>query len=389
MSAEQYFGLIAVDPLRPVSVDGINDDSELWKSLSDTTKYALDAEFLYLQVTGTLNRLELAFDTVPNAGAIVDGFERPIDYRFIMDGSTFQAFANGGTDYFSRAFGYEETLNRPYVESTEGVFYPFSVVTHYSGYTPIRFDRPTDCTGTDVDQYCRFDSALAFEVPMTRGELWESSENVLEVKIPWLMLGIGSPSSKKYFDVTDPRNIEFFPFEDISLEVAINEQILSPMSISWNRWTRPNYCERFKPGAKYVSRVFKNIKDDPSVTHNGYDFQGSFPALSDAQYCSAEPITSCSNFTLENVTLSDDNWVTTIWSSPVSAQEIRLHVENSNIDIGYVRDHPEYSVGPSFTQQGPNIVGFELLVTLTKFNSMCSCPRIKVSFLALNIPPLY
>ena len=97
---------------------------------------------------------------------------------------------------------------------------------------------------------------------------WYAEEDVLEVRIPWTMLGYTDPSSLRVWD---------YPYEVDGIEAVKNENLrvypairsegetepvdLKPLTYSWEGWDVPLYHERKKKSYEPISEAFETYDE--------------------------------------------------------------------------------------------------------------------------------
>ena len=92
---------------------------------------------------------------------------------------------------------------------------------------------------------------------------WYAKGDVLEVRIPWMLLGFTDPSSKRVWDYPykagklEPvkvENLRVYP--DVRASGDTGEQEIKPLSYVWNGWDETTYHERKKKGYGILREAF-------------------------------------------------------------------------------------------------------------------------------------
>jgi hypothetical protein len=92
---------------------------------------------------------------------------------------------------------------------------------------------------------------------------WYAEGDVLEIRIPWTMLGYTDPSTLRVWDYPyKAGKIEAVRDEDLRVYPAVqsagNGQIsVEPLTYVWKGWDQPTYHERKKKSYTILSEVFK------------------------------------------------------------------------------------------------------------------------------------
>ncbi len=93
---------------------------------------------------------------------------------------------------------------------------------------------------------------------------WYAEGDVLEVRIPWTMLGYTDPSTLRVWDYPyEAGKIEAVKNEDLrvypALQPARSERVsVEPLTYTWEGWNQPTYHERKKESYMILRKVFKS-----------------------------------------------------------------------------------------------------------------------------------
>ncbi len=108
---------------------------------------------------------------------------------------------------------------------------------------------------------------------------WQYNDNFIELRIPWLLLGVTDPSKSqvisyddfdRVFKTVEIEGIHFVPWiydkqqrKVIGLETVTDEYPVSQIEkYSWENWEKVNYIERLKESYYYLQEVFLQIKEN-------------------------------------------------------------------------------------------------------------------------------
>lgn len=97
---------------------------------------------------------------------------------------------------------------------------------------------------------------------------WYAKGDVLEVRIPWLLLGFTDPSSLKVWDYpyeasANKDKLEVAEVDGIRIYPAARtpgdgEEEISPLSYTWDGWNDPNFHERKKKGFDTLRKAYED-----------------------------------------------------------------------------------------------------------------------------------
>jgi hypothetical protein len=92
---------------------------------------------------------------------------------------------------------------------------------------------------------------------------WYAEGDVLEVRIPWMMLGYTDPSTLRVWDYPyEAGKIEAVKNEDLRIYPAVQpagsaQVSVEPLTYTWKGWDQPTYHERKKKSYAILREVFK------------------------------------------------------------------------------------------------------------------------------------
>ena len=280
---EQSFGLLTFDPGRKKSicyVDGNvsewNEEDVLFKSEDITVSMKSDEKFLYFRVNQPgldiqKENLLIPIDITSKSGITQSEkyrarFGRPADFLIRIHGK------NNSTvlvhDYYDVfTFDYSHLLFRtdPYSEQFEkakGDFVPINLalrapllVESTGEYSdPSYFDTGHLVYGNANPKVKDFNSIADF---------YASGDN-LEIRIPWGLLNIMDPSSKKEMD-------DFYSLHKISSQsfdkiyvgastAGSSKEMIKMYPYDYEPWEEPSDHERLKESYPYVKEAFQNLE---------------------------------------------------------------------------------------------------------------------------------
>ncbi|RXT02370.1 hypothetical protein [Ammoniphilus sp. CFH 90114] len=99
---------------------------------------------------------------------------------------------------------------------------------------------------------------------------WYSHQNILELRIPWMMLGYTDPSTHQAWDYPYKANeLKATTSEGISVQVQVTNQPSSTIeknqvSYRWNPWDMPTYHERKKASFFILKEYFQEQREPRS-----------------------------------------------------------------------------------------------------------------------------
>jgi hypothetical protein len=299
LTNEQNFGIISHDPGkegRGIFLDGSAEDWEQrtgprsW--LRDdpkvsTTSYpdfdlsvTHDEGYLYLMARKrdggwdlTEDTLDVGFGTLENGAETAD---KAPGLKFPFGGAQtlLELGAGGGQMYINSAFDYHTWYYGNQLENTPGAPEPPPDATDPDAGTflPWRLALSRGIFLPDTGETIPFEE---FEVgDMARGVSdpespaydslsdYEARGDVLEVRIPWTMLGFTDPSQLKVWDnLYEAGEVSTKRTEEVRIYPSLNggasEEVI-PTQYDWSPWDDPTYHERKKKSYPIVKETFSN-----------------------------------------------------------------------------------------------------------------------------------
>lgn len=291
LTNEEHFGLIAVGPgnWTRVLLDGNLDDwdeiEKLEKSnISDSSmKFSAtsDEAYLYLAIERSENwnwekeQLYIGFDNQPGGNKFANDmpyqFEQGLEFlltiRDIDDATLKVASAYDQHTYLCGKVLEMIPWNKEWSEENNGLFLPWKLCLSGELYLPAsqryipfeEIDIGLLVHGNSDPDSSEFNSLADFYV----------EKNILEIRIPWMMLGFTDPSSHQVWSFPyreDLRYFTAFTSTGLNMEILItdknNEQLkkLPILAYNWKSWDVPTYHERRKQSYYLLQSFIENLQ---------------------------------------------------------------------------------------------------------------------------------
>jgi hypothetical protein len=291
LTNEQNFGVIANDPGKASEAIYLDGKTEDWENRTDkkTQSYpdfdlsvAHDEAYLYLLLKKkegdwdlSKDELNVGFGTLPDGSQKADKapgliFPGGIQFLLQMKGEAdSHLWVNSAYDHHTWLYG--ETLHmipeaKGEKDPQAGEFVPWKlalsrplVLPQSEREIPFEdFEVGLMKTGITDPSDPEFDSLAD----------WYAKGDVLEVRIPWMMLGYTDPSKLQVWDypykaseVTPVESDELRVYPAIRSEGQLVE--VEPLSYYWQSWNEPNYHERKKQSYSILREAFKDKQLKP------------------------------------------------------------------------------------------------------------------------------
>ncbi|WCN37835.1 hypothetical protein [Aneurinibacillus uraniidurans] len=271
LTNEEHFGFIANEPGKKENAIYLDGEDADWNRREDkktvsypsfTLSVTHDEEFVYVEAkkkTGNWqpnDQLLLGIDSVEGGSNRIKGisstFTKPIEYAVSVAGTKSGTFmVNSAFDYHTWLYVAQKKMLsgdvRQLSQEKEGVFLPWKVALSRGLYLP------------QSKVHIPFEE---FEVgKMTFGVTdpdnpsfnnlsdWYVKGNILELRIPWMLIGFTDPSQKMAWgNLYKYNKIQPIPSPGISIMPVLNQSDAqpSPLFYTWKNWDQPNYYERKK-----------------------------------------------------------------------------------------------------------------------------------------------
>ena len=267
---EQYFGLVATDPLpqgKPVAIYRNGSGTPA----NQVTAWT-DASYIHLAIRFArppAGRVTLGLDTVPSvSGRPPPGSADPwASYALVLDLSrrTGQAWVRDQLDPDKTDYAPIPPRARPAAAG----WVAFELVTN----------RPEVLPQTHQHEAMEFDNAgllrYGYWNPAQRGysslALWHLAGSVLTVRIPWGMAGVSDPSSHQALIPLGQYRSRSVTIPGIGLTLTAGDgapQQLGPMqqigTLRWHNWDTVRWRERMKPGLSAIRSAFTRTSQTPA-----------------------------------------------------------------------------------------------------------------------------
>lgn len=294
MTCEQHFGLLDFVPgdgQPTVLLDGSDSEWDeediLWTSDTASLSVKHDCAYLYLMVKAidadyASQQTVISFDITPNSGSYTYEnltFSRPVDFAVIISGTESSEML---VQSYYDLYQYEYDSYDKGIMTTEEMKQPdnclFQPVTLFLERELVLPDR------NEVLPVQKFNAgALRFGTNDYASASYDSlsdyyyKDNILELRIPWLMLNFRDPSSKEIED--DFRtggefsgiNIDCIWLGlsmsgingmDETAEIKISGTKMPEIEMhpyTWENWDQYPYFERLRKGYYILQEQFKNL----------------------------------------------------------------------------------------------------------------------------------
>ncbi|MCI3926920.1 stalk domain-containing protein [Paenibacillus sp. TRM 82003] len=291
LTNEANFGLLAVeagDVGQMIYLDGKTDDwaRRVDKQTIDTADYAMsvahDEAYVYLMLkrkagswdAAAGHRVDLGFSVLNGGSPVSDRapgvtFQKPIEFLLQWKGA--DSYLSVGSAYDPHTWLYGSQLgaiahDASYANASKGIFLPWKLALSAELYLPeTKKTVPFEEVDIGVLRAGVTDPALkAFDSLAD----WYAAGDVLELRLPWLMLGVTDPSSRSVWN---------YPYAAGALEAAATEGIdISPVlyrdgkptastaaaaiRYTWDGWNAPTYHERKKQSFYIMQQAFGRLK---------------------------------------------------------------------------------------------------------------------------------
>ncbi len=280
---EAHFGVLAVDPglERTTVIDGSKSEWELngsqvvgeYDGAVREVRAFVDEGYLYLGITlDQTDSLEsgpltIGFDVLPEGGGGLPGTDGQFpeaDYAVVIDpNAESQVLVAGHADAFTRTYG----LLRDYfevdpasVEPGAGSWRPHQLITNRPQVIPTTNEE----FGFEVFNagLLRRGSSQPDSVVFDSRSAWELTDGFLEMRIPFMAIGISDPSQRQAFIVNDIGEVRTEPFDRVEFELSLGGNVFTTAGYSWEPWQLPTWHERLKAGIDVLAATNRNVMGD-------------------------------------------------------------------------------------------------------------------------------
>jgi len=290
LTNEENFGIIAVEPGKSpydtINIDGKTDD---WRHRNaklhadyDTFDLTVthDASNVYLLLEKKQGAWDLehepvtiGFDTLGGGSHTADvapgfGFSEAIETLLTLRGEAdSRMLVNSAYDQHTWLYGsIKKMLPRPlkpeYLRAENGIFLPWRLALNKPLYLPeSRVQMPFEEYEVGVMRKGNSDpSNTEFNTLAD----WYMDKRILEVRIPWMLLGYTDPSSHLVWDypfhagaivAVPSEGIRIMPYSGSTAPTTV----AAPLFYDWSSWNEPVYHERKKRGFDILQRLYGEL----------------------------------------------------------------------------------------------------------------------------------
>jgi hypothetical protein len=265
LSAAAYSGLLAVEPGAggpSIVVDGRSDDWDsdtgVWGAHADngpvsSVHAAHDESYMYLQLALRQPEPWLAGPLEIDFSLLTDS---TVDVRLVIasDGTAIMA-KRGGIDAdavrYGLLLGYEP-VTRTDVASDGGTWFAERLLIGRPASDPASaawFDLGL-VRGTTDYRDPAFDSRTT----------WAASAGMIELRLPWAMLGLADPSSRQALTLDKSLAATTTPVAHLGIRVVSGASTVAG-TYTWDAWNRVEWHERPKAGLDGLARTIQGLSD--------------------------------------------------------------------------------------------------------------------------------
>ena len=275
LTNEQHFGLLATDPGTegpPIIVDGRDDEWTATNSqvIAETAgvvravSVSHDEAYLYMRLRLDESRWQngavtVGFDAVAGGQVALPG-ARPsggagADTAIVVGpGRTASAFVRADND-----------PNSAYVGPSAGQ----AAATSAAGWNPQRLlkSRALHVPGLDIDQPLEWHELNPLPTGTTDPEdpaynsltVWAASNEVIELRVPWALVGLADPSSRQALVVSNDGTLSTTTTDRLGVTIAIGSGVIETSGYRWTDWTSVRWRERPKAGLEVLAAELDRV----------------------------------------------------------------------------------------------------------------------------------
>ena len=291
LTNESAFGLVAMDPARggvPPVIDGSGDDWDPTRSqVIHESRNAIrevrathNEGYLYLRVildqdevwqadpvVLTFDLIEGGADSVPWVG---EGNERRVsllpdghrpDYAVVVGpGTQANAYVSRTADINLRFWapalnldlvaGGSSDLSGQWVPQRLLINRPLTVPITNESWPAQWFELNPMITGSSDPGAKDFDSRTT----------WAARDRVIELRLPWAMLGFSDPSSLQALTVTDEGQLATVAVEQLGIAITSGNEVTLTNGYRWEQWNSVEWNERPKKGWDSIVAAIDEVK---------------------------------------------------------------------------------------------------------------------------------
>ncbi|WP_232299523.1 hypothetical protein [Pontibacillus chungwhensis] len=272
LSSETSYGLIGMYPglEDDIRIDGSNEEwGELKKVQThdvengpiETISFTHDEGFVYMNARFSEDYeiasepFRLGVNTLPG-GSDVSSSEIGVEALITLSGEEGEVKLSSGYDPHHRLYKDEQAAQ----PSPDQKFVPWKLPVSLKFEPPnTRHAHPFEDVG--VGGLKRGDAGAFKSKDYDPQAFWEMKGNVIEMKIPWALLGFSDPSQRKVVSYPDQKESSSITTESVkSIEFLplIGEEHETSFSYTWDEWSKVNYSERKKSSFYYMKEALSN-----------------------------------------------------------------------------------------------------------------------------------
>ncbi|MGN7763075.1 hypothetical protein ACTJKB_16615 [Paenibacillus sp. 22594] len=287
LTNEENFGVIAVEPGKSASdmiiLDGKTTDWEK-RPLKVKQSYdnfdltvSHDEAYLYLLLKKqegewdfSKDTVDIGFDTLKGGSLVADKapgatFSSGIEFLLRMQGEKdTRLFVNSAYDQHTWLYAYTKNMlpgDPRYRQDKLGLFLPWKLALNKALYLPVskktvpfeEYEVGLMKSGTTDPDDSAFNTLAD----------WYAAENILEIRIPWMMLGYTDPSSKQVWRypyvadgivATTSEGVKVEPFVESKGQSSFAQS--EPVFYQWDSWDEPTSHERKKQSFEILRQAY-------------------------------------------------------------------------------------------------------------------------------------
>ncbi|WP_139492851.1 hypothetical protein [Brevibacillus dissolubilis] len=300
LTNEEHFGLIAMEPGesadKMILLDGKTEDWD-GQEHTKTQSYAdfdltvtHDEAHVYLLLQKkqgswdwSRDKLDIGFDVLKGGSTTADiapgvTFSKPAEFLLHMEGpEASRLLVNSAYDPFSWLYGEvrKELPHDPrYRQAEAGLFLPWNLALSRALYLPsMKQQIPFETLEVGVMKPGITDPA---DKEFNSLADWYAKDGVLEIRIPWMMLGYTDPGTQQVWNYPyEVNGYEPVASPGINVEPVLRDKMAgagvlestghaaksateeaAALLYSWEKWDLPVYHERKKAGFDMISEAF-------------------------------------------------------------------------------------------------------------------------------------
>ncbi len=279
---EEHFGLLAMEAGAKdvVLVDG---DGAEWETNGSQVIYegrgalrevraAKDEAYLHLRLVLhdasalATKRVTIGFDVLPgSSGGLPElgGRYPQSDYAVVLGpDQTGQALVRASNDQYvilyGKVRGYFD-YDPAALEEGSGVWDPQRLITNRPLTVPTTGEElPVESIAVGDLRYGTSDPS---DPDFDSRSAWTAGD-VVEVRLPWQMIGFSDPSSRRALLVGPDGTLSTAPVDRVGIAVAVGRRLSVTRGYSWDPWQRATWHERPKVGLEAFTAAVGDVQGD-------------------------------------------------------------------------------------------------------------------------------